>query len=169
MSRVFIRLGIVLVSRKPVSRWATRGFVPEAVLAEVPATAPGTRLDPPGDVERWYAGARELEFYPGETGHYRDNLAFARPSLWVALRLPATEPVAVAMTANPYEGEGLAGDDGLVVEAVPMPGAVQAFVAAYVAEHHVEQPFVKRQRKRADPEALAHRGPIGRAGKWRAP
>jgi hypothetical protein len=32
-------------------------------------------------------------------------------------------------------------------------------VAAFVVEHHVEQPFVKRKRDRADPEALARRMP----------
>ena len=31
-------------------------------------------------------------------------------------------------------------------------------VAAFVAEHHVERPFVKRKRDRADPEALARGG-----------
>ena len=39
-----------------------------------------------------------------------------------------------------------------------MPEAVRAVVEAFVAEHHVEQPFVKRKRDRADPEALARRG-----------
>ena len=32
-------------------------------------------------------------------------------------------------------------------------------IEAFVAEHHVERPFVKRKRDRADPEALARRGP----------
>ena len=41
-----------------------------------------------------------------------------------------------------------------------MPEAVQAWVAAFVAEHHVEQPFQKRERDRADPEALARRSPM---------
>jgi hypothetical protein len=40
-----------------------------------------------------------------------------------------------------------------------MPEPVRAIVEAFVAEHHVEQPFVKRKRDRADPEALARRGP----------
>jgi hypothetical protein len=36
---------------------------------------------------------------------------------------------------------------------------VQNFVEAFVAEHHVEERFVKRKRDRADPEAMARRGP----------
>ena len=31
---------------------------------------------------------------------------------------------------------------------------------AFVAEHHIEQPFHKRERDRPDPEALARRGPM---------
>ncbi len=50
-----------------------------------------------------------------------------------------------------------AGSD--LVETVPMPNAIRRMVAAFVAEHHVEQPFVKRKRDRADPEALARRMP----------
>jgi hypothetical protein len=33
-------------------------------------------------------------------------------------------------------------------------------LAAFIAKHHVETPFVKRKRDRADPEALARRGPL---------
>ncbi len=40
-----------------------------------------------------------------------------------------------------------------------MPKAMQETIAAFVAEHHVEQAFVKRKRDRANPEALARRGP----------
>ena len=42
---------------------------------------------------------------------------------------------------------------------VPMPKPMQEAIAAFVAEHHVEQAFVKRKRDRANPDALARRGP----------
>jgi hypothetical protein len=72
----------------------------------------------------------------------------------------------VAVTADPAEGESFtqAGDD--LVGAVPMPRAVRNMVEAFVVEHHVEQPFFKRKRDRADPESLAHRRPTER-GKGR--
>ena len=41
-----------------------------------------------------------------------------------------------------------------------MPPPVRAVIDAFVAEHHVERPFHKRKRDRADPEALARRGPM---------
>jgi hypothetical protein len=158
MPKQLLRLGILAVSRKPVSRWGTRGFVPSQVLPEVPATPPRTRLGPEGDVETWYAGPADLVLHSGETGHYRDNLRMARPSVWVALRQGTALEIAGA-TVDPYEGEGLAGDPGLVVEALPMPAAVAEAMAAFFAAHHVEQVFEKRKRKRADPEALARGAP----------
>jgi hypothetical protein len=41
-----------------------------------------------------------------------------------------------------------------------MPKSMQESIAVFVAEHHVEQEFVKRKRDRANPEALARRGPL---------
>ena len=82
--------------------------------------------------------------------------------LWVALRPTGVEPPyeVFAVTADPAEGEAWteAGDD--LVDVVPMPETVRATIDAFVAEHHVERAFHKRQRDRADPEALARRGPM---------
>ena len=153
MARQHLTVGVVAQSRKPVTRWARRGFAPVGVLVPVPATPPATRLGPEGDVETWYAGPAQVALHSGDTSHYRDNLRSARPSLWVALKAGGLEVRLV--TADPYEGEGLAGDPGLVVEAVAMPDTVRAEVAAFFEAHHVEEPFVKRKRKRADPEAMA--------------
>ena len=65
----------------------------------------------------------------------------------------------VAVTADPAEGEALTESGNDLVDVVPMPEPVRAVVEAFVAEHHVERPFYKRKRDRADPEALARRGP----------
>jgi len=48
-----------------------------------------------------------------------------------------------------------AGND--LVETVPMPKAIQEAIADFVAEHHVERAFTKRERDRADPEKLGRR------------
>jgi hypothetical protein len=157
------RIAVFAVSRAPVSRWATRGFAPSSVLDVVPELAPGTRITPAGAVETWYVGPAEVLLHSGETAHHRDNLTSARPSVWVALRPVAhpAPPQLVAATVDPYEGEALAGDDGLVTAAVDMPAGLRAGIEAFFAAHHVERVFEKRKRKRADPEALGRRGPIG--------
>ncbi len=159
MAQQIIRVGVIATARKPVSRWAARGFAPSAVLDAAPEAAPGTVLARDGEAETVYAGPAEIVLHSGETGHYRDNLS-GRASVWVALRPDGgAAPQIVAATVNPHEGEALAGDDGLLVEAVAMPPLLLETVAAFFAEHHVEVAFEKRKRRRADPEALARRGP----------
>ena len=95
----------------------------------------------------------------GETSNYRDNLSTGAPKLWVVLRPTGVEPPfeIVRVTADPSEGEAFteAGND--IVEPVAMPEAIWHAIDAFVAEHHVERPFYKRKRNRADPEALGRR------------
>jgi hypothetical protein len=49
-----------------------------------------------------------------------------------------------------------------LIEGVPMPEPIQQAVATFIAEHPYEHVFVKRQRDRADPQALARRSPVDR-------
>jgi hypothetical protein len=157
-----IPVGVVVERRKASNPWVDVAWRPIGVRAGAPEAAPWTILESSDDRASFYAGLAEIALYRTETGHYRDNLNSGRPSLWVSLRPTGVEPPfeIVAVTADPAEGESFTqvGDD--LVEAIPMPAAVQAIVEAFVAEHHVERPFVKRKRDRADPRALAHRAPI---------
>jgi hypothetical protein len=158
----------VLVERRTAqSRWIDFTWRPAAVLPGRPAAVPWTVLSQDGDRVTFYGGGAEVSLYRTETGNYRDNLASGAPMLWVALRPTGAEPPyqVFAVTADPAEGEALTETGSDLVEAVPMPASVRDTVAAFVAEHHVERPFHKRKRDRADPEALARRGPLPKAGK----
>jgi uncharacterized protein DUF3305 len=152
-------VGVVVERRKAASAWIEHVWRPVAVLAGHPDTAPWTTLDQKSDCTTFYAGRAEIELYRSETANYRDNLASGAPALWVVLRSTGVDPPfdVVAVTADPAEGEGFtqAGTD--LVEPVAMPEPIRDYLAAFVAEHHVEQPFYKRQRDRADPEALGRR------------
>lgn len=110
----------------------------------------------------FYAGTADIELYRTETDSYRSNLTSAAPSIWVALHATDGEPPygISAVTADPVEGESLTESGSALVEAVVMPAPVRDAIAAFVAEHHVEHHvFQKRERDRADPEALARRRP----------
>ena len=130
------------------------------MLPGQPETAPWTRLSDDGERVTFYAGTADVLLYPTETGFYRDNLQSGTPSLWVGLRPVEADPpyIVSVVTADPNEGEGLTETATELVEQVPMPAVIQQVVEAFVAQHHVEQPFFKRKRDRADPEALARRG-----------
>ncbi|MFC7705910.1 DUF3305 domain-containing protein [Plastorhodobacter daqingensis] len=152
MPRETIKVGVLAQSRPPVSRWGERILRPLALLPLVPATAPGTLLSDEDGIETWYLGPHELVLHSGDTAYYRDNLAAARPAVWVALQdaqSPARARVHM-VTADPYEGEGLASDTALLVEAVPIPDALRSALASFVAQHHVELEFKKRKRKPVD-------------------
>ena len=156
-----ISVGVVVERRKAASPWIDYTWRPATALPGVPVTAPWTQLSVQGDVATFYAGAAEVVLYRTDTAQYRDNLATGAPALWVALRPTGVEPPfeLVVVTADPAEGEGLTQNGDHLVEMVPMPDQVRAVVEAFVAEHHVEQPFVKRKRDRPDPEALARKPP----------
>jgi hypothetical protein len=161
-----IAVGVVVARRKAKSQWIDFTWQPVAVLVGRPETSTWTPLSEEGDTTLFYAGGAEIELFRTETGNYRDNLASGAPSLWVVLRPTDVEPPyeIVAVTADPAEGEAFteAGND--LVEPVPMPDEIRALLDAFIAEHHVERPFFKRKRDRADPEALGRRGPM-RQGK----
>lgn len=160
MPKEILRLGVLALRRPPVTRWGNGELRPLAVLADEAPLPPNSLMRSDGGAETWYLGARDLVLWSGDTGHHRDNLASGRPSVWVALR--GDDParaVVVCVTADPYEGEGLASDLDLIVDAVPMPEAVQAAVAAFIDAHHVEMPFKKRKRLPADPNAFVARAP----------
>ena len=154
------RLGVLAQRRPPVTRWGAGEMRPIAALPAEPATAPHTCIATDDAGETWYVGARDAVFWSGVTAHYRDNLTSGRPSVWVALRGadPARTEL-VTLTVDPYEGEGLAADMDLIVDAVPMPLPLQDALHAFVARHHVDEEFKKRKRLPADPNAMTARAP----------
>jgi hypothetical protein len=154
-----IAVGVVVERRRATSPWIEQVWQPVAVLEGVPEAAPWTAIAVEADRATFYAGSAEIELHRTETANYRDNLASGAPALWVVLRPTGAEPpfAVVAVTADPAEGEAFSASGADLVELVPMPEPVREFVAAFVAEHHIERPFHKRQRDRADPEALGRR------------
>jgi hypothetical protein len=156
-----IPVGIVVERRKAKSRWLDFAWLPVAALSGLPDAVPWTVLASDEDATMFYAGMAEIELYRSEAGNYRDNLASGAPSLWISLHATGGDPPyqIAAVTADPAEGESLTEAGGAIVEAVAMPEPVREAIAAFASQHHVETVFDKRQRDRADPEAMARRGP----------
>jgi hypothetical protein len=156
-----IAVGVVVERRKAASQWIDFTWQPVAVLPGQPEAEPWTVLTQEDGRTSFYAGTAMIQLHRGETGNYRDNLASARPSVWVSLRARDGDPPyqLFAVTADPAEGEAFTETGTDLVEAVPMPASVRDALAAFVAEHHVERPIFKRKRDRANTEALARRAP----------
>jgi hypothetical protein len=156
-----IAVGVVVERSKSSSQWADFYWRPAGVLAGAPETPPWTKLNDDGERASFYAGSTEIELYRTETANYRDNLRLETPLLWIILRPVEADPPyeLAAVTADPAEGEAMTEAGANLVDTVAMPKPVRDAVAAFVAEHHVEEVFVKRKRDRANPEAMARRGP----------
>jgi hypothetical protein len=154
-----IPVGVIVERRKAASPWIDFTWRAVSVLVGEPDTPPWTTLSEDAHCATLYVGAVDLELYRIETAHYDDNLRSGSPRLWVALRSTGGEPPyeLFAVTADPAEGEALTEAGSNLVDVVPMPPTICAQIEAFVAEHHVDRPFYKRERVRADPESLARR------------
>lgn len=154
-----IPVGVVVERRRAESPWIDFIWRGIGVLPDEPEIMPWTIIRDEEGTTLFYAGSATVDLYRSETARYRDNLATGTPSIWVVL-IPAegTWPCAVgAVTADPAEGEAFTEAGANLVEAVPMPEALRQAIEDFIAEHHVETEFVKRERRRANPEALARR------------
>jgi len=162
-----IPVGVVVERRKAMSPWIDFVWRPIAVLPGLPETEPWTQLDAGADIATFYVGSAVVALFRSEAPRYHENLTSGVPLLWVVLRPTDIEPPyeIVGVTADPSEGEAYTQSGTDLVEAVPMPEAARAVIAAFVAEHYVEETFHKRQRDTADPEALARRAPRTKSDK----
>ena len=158
---VRLPVGVVVERRRSASPWIEHVWRAVAVLAGVPQAAPWTEISTAPDTVRFFAGSTEIELFRSEADRYRDNLASGAPALWVVLRPTGSEPPfeLKAVTADPAEGEGFSEPGTDLVEQVEMPEPIRQAIAAFVAEYPVEHSFAKRERDRADPEALGRRLP----------
>jgi hypothetical protein len=148
-----IPVGVVAERRKAKSRWADFLWRPVSVFAGIASAAPWTPLDTEAETTLFFAGGAVIELHRTETTNYRDNLASAAPALWVVMRPTASDPPyeLLAVTADPAEGEAFTDAGSNLVEAVPMPPDIVEIVGRFIARHHVERPFVKRQRDQQTP------------------
>ena len=143
-----IAVGVVVERRKARSMWVDCLWRPVTVFAGIPPLAPWTPLGPEAETGLLYAGEAMIELYRTETTNYRDNLASGAPTLWVVMSPTASDPPyrLLAVTADPAEGEAFTDAGNNLVEAVPMPPDIAEIISSFVAQHHVDRPFIKRQR-----------------------
>ena len=157
---LLIPVGVVVERRKAKSLWLDVLWRPVSVLAGQPSATPWTPIGNDGGAILFYAGAAMIELHRTETVNYRDNLQSGAPALWVVLRPTASEPAyeLLTVTADPTEGEAFTDAGNDLVEAVPMPTVIAEEIAGFITEHHVERPFIKRRRGRADPASRVGEG-----------
>lgn len=152
-------VSVVLERRTSKSQWVDHVWEPIGVLPRVALPAGAVMAEGEGFVQ-YHGGSLDLELFRGETEGYLNNLSQSPPLVYVVLRRDGDDTAVPAnlaglefkpflVTVCPYEGNGYAkGSEDLVVEGVPMPLPIMAWVQEFVAAHHVDEPFVKRKNRR---------------------
>jgi len=144
-------LGIVLRRAPGVTRWKKWSWKAVAVL---PGAGPEDWREMRRDGEwiEYHAATVSLDLHGAETEAYRNALSDGQPSVFVVLRQEDARddarPSVLLVTASPYEAQDYADSGEEVVEKVPMPPGLIAWVRDFVDQHHVEEKFIKRKRDR---------------------
>ncbi len=157
---VTIPVSVLVERRRGVTQWQEHVWRPTGVQVETHDLPPWTMLHDDGIRALFHAGVADVSLFPTDTLNYKHNLDAAAPRLWVILRTSDTAPGLAlhAVTADAGEAHLYTDSGNDLVEALPLPPALQDRIAAFVAEHHVEREFHKRRRDRQDPESLARLG-----------
>ncbi len=146
----FMPVGVVLRRTPGVTRWAKWAWRAVAVL---PGAGPAQwrELRRQGDTVEYHAATVPLELYRAETEAYLHGIAARAPAVYVVMRKVTGEhPFEVLLvTASPYEAQDYCDSGEDIVEKVPMPPGLLAWVGDFVGRHHQEEEFVKRRRDRA--------------------
>jgi hypothetical protein len=91
-----------------------------------------------------------LELHRSETEGYRVALSGRPPSVYVILRPPPVarngRPEVRLVTASAFEAQDHADSGEDIVERVPMPAGLEAWIGEFCRRHHAEEPFYKRKR-----------------------
>lgn len=152
-------VGVILERRKLDNPWVDYSWRPVQVLPGVPDTPSWTKVASGDGWERYYVGGGELKLFRRETISYKYNLESSQPSIFIVLRKTPDEWGVSLHLATVCAGEAHAYAESMedVVDSLPMPEDIQAWVSSFLEHHHVEQKFYKRKRDRANPEALGRK------------
>lgn len=146
-----IDVGVIVAKERIDNPWQPFRWRPLAVELDPAPRADWTEIAAGDGFVHYHAATLPLELHRKETPSYVANLETGDPAVYVVIRFDpeAQSEVKVLMaTASPYEAQAYGESGQETIEPVSMPPALVAMLEAFVAEHHVEEKFVKRQRQK---------------------
>ena len=163
-----MNVGVVLERRRLDDPWRDHAWHAVEVVPGAAADISWRELGKDEDSVRYLAATLPIEMFRKETESYRINVTGQNPRVFVVLRPEPESPPGREMrpflaTVCPFEAGSYGQSEDETVDAVPMPDEIRAWVEDFIARHHVVEPFVKRQRDRAEPhkKGVAPRPPRG--------
>jgi len=167
-------VGLVVERRKSGHPWQDHTWHVVGVLPDYTDEEEWRILQQGEGWVQYYAGSRDIELFRKETEGYKVNLSNDPPLVYVVLRPGEDEDdhevIPFIATVCPYEAQDYQDTGEEQVEGVAMPPEIAAWVQDFVNCHHVDEPFVKRKRKKKTaedswgkrrPERLPDRGRNG--------
>ncbi len=144
-------LGVVLERRDIDNPWQSVSWRAVAVIPGAPPVDERRVLAEGSGWVRYHAATLTVELHRKGTEGYRYNLSTEVPAVFVVTRREEesdaeVEPFAATVCPNEAQDYLDAGDD--IVDRVPMPEVMIAWVQDFVKKHHVDRPFRKRKRDR---------------------
>ena len=149
-----LAVGIVLERRQSDHPWQDHSWHTVGLIPGAPAVTERRILAEGSGWVRYHAATLAVELFEKETEGYRFNLTASVPKVFVVLRPDEdseSDLVPFFATVNPSESQDYVDGDEMV-DSIPMPEDMIAWVGHFVAEHHVDKPFKKRRREPYDPE-----------------
>lgn len=146
-------IGVVVTRRRIAHPWQEFSWHATEAIPGAPGGAEWRLLRQTDAEAAYLAAVLPLDLYPAETTEYRRNLSQRRPMIYVVLRRNGDDverPVRpFLVTVSPEEAQDYLDGDELV-DAVPMPEGVAAWLHDYVTRFHVERVFIKQGRGARD-------------------
>ena len=140
-----------VVRRTPgITRWARHIWTPVAVIPGAPE-AFWKEMVREGEVVDYHAGTVTMQLYRADAEAYLVSLNMITPSAWVILdrdqsgQSPSGWFVS-DITASAYEAQDALDSGESIVEPVPIPESLAAWIKEFIDLHYIEEPFKKRRR-----------------------
>lgn len=145
-----LKVGAVVRRSPGVTRWAREVWKPVAVIPGAPE-AFWKEMVREGEVIDYHAGTVCMELFRADVESYLVSLNMTVPSVWIIMdrddtnRSPSGWFVST-ITASAYEAQDALDSGESIVEPVPVPESLAAWIKEFVDLHYIEEPFKKRQR-----------------------
>ena len=171
-SQLCMPLGVVLERRPSGNQWVDYDWRVDTVLPGASEINEWIELtsgsDEIGNWIKFHAATLPLEIFSKETEGYKYNLSLDQPLVFVVLRNSDDdeqegyqhEVFPFLVTVCPYEAQDYLDSGEEVVDNVPMPLSIMAWLDEYINRHYVEEPFKKRKRKAFDPRKEGYDKPL---------
>ncbi len=143
-------VGIVVRKTPGITKWAKWHW---KVVGVLPGAGPADwqELRREGGAVEYHAGTLPLELFRTDTEAYLTGLSTKIPSLYVVMQNIGNHDTLadielLLVTASPYDAQDYADNGEDLVEAIPMPEGVKAWVSEFIKTHHEDEVFIKRKR-----------------------